>query len=47
MVKNCKIGTGSALGKLGGVKLAVLYVVGGVVQVGLINALRRYLFGRL
>ena len=24
MVKNCKIGTGSALGKLGGVKLAVL-----------------------
>ena len=35
MAKNCKIGTGSALGKLGGVKLAVLYVVGGVVQVGL------------
>ena len=35
VAKNCKIGTGSALGKLGGVKLAVLHVVGGVVQIGL------------
>ena len=40
--KHCKIGTGSALGKFGGVKLAVLHIVSGVVEVGL-DLCRAYL----